>query len=322
LVLPEKKLIDRIRRLAGKRANTGVVRGIGDDAAVLEIAKGHQLLVTTDLCIEDVHFRRAWHPPRSVGHRCLARGLSDIAAMGGEPVACFLSLGVPAQLPQKWVDDYVDGLLTLARRFHVTLAGGDISSSERIVADIVVAGQSPSGKAVLRSGARVGDLIYVTGELGGSAAQLQRLFAGEKIKSESSDRHFYPQPRLKPGQWLREHGATAMIDLSDGLSTDLDHICAESQVSAVLDAAKLPIAGNANLALALHGGEDYELLFTAPKRMKLPAKIVSVRITEIGEVQKRSRSGASIQVRDQHGRLRPLKAQGWQHFRKSLLTQE
>ena len=113
-----------------------------------------------------------------------------------------------------------------------------------------------------------------------------------------------------------------MIDLSDGLSTDLDHICAESQVSAVLDAAKLPIAGNANLALALHGGEDYELLFTAPKRMKLPAKIVSVRITEIGEVQKRSRSGASIQVRDQHGRLRPLKAQGWQHFRKSLLTQE
>ncbi len=320
VVLPEKTLIERIRRQAGRRANARIVRGIGDDTAVLNLTKGHQLLVTTDLCIEDVHFRRAWHSARCVGHRCLARGLSDIAAMGGEPVACFLSLGVPAWLPQKWVDDFVDGLLTLARRFHVTLAGGDISSSEKVVADIMVTGQTPSGKAVLRSGARVGDIIYVTGELGGSAAQLKRLFAGEKITPRASDRHFYPQPRLKVGQWLRQHGATAMIDLSDGLSTDLDHICEESQVSALLDATKLPIARNANLDLALHGGEDYELLLTVPKRAKLPQKIAGVRVTEIGEVQKRSRSGASIQFRDQHGRLRPLKPQGWQHFRKSLLT--
>jgi thiamine-monophosphate kinase len=240
--------------------------------------------------------------------------------MGGEPVACFLSLGVPSRLPQRWVDDFINGLLTLARIFQVTLAGGDISSSEKVVADIVVAGQTPSGKAVLRSGARAGDRIYVTGELGGSAVQLQRLLAGEKITPRASDRHFYPQPRLKVGQWLRQHGATAMIDLSDGLSTDLDHICAESRVSAVLDAAKLPIAGNSDLALALHGGEDYELLLTVPKRAKLPQKIAGVRVTEIGEVQKRSRSGASIQFRDQHGRLRPLKPQGWQHFRKSLLT--
>ncbi len=291
VVLPEKTLIERIRRQAGRRANARIVRGIGDDTAVLNLTKGHQLLVTTDLCIEDVHFRRAWHPARCVGHRCLARGLSDIAAMGGEPVACFLSLGVPAWLPQKWVDDFVDGLLTLARRFHVTLAGGDISSSEKVVADIMVTGQTPSGKAVLRSGARVGDI----------------------------DRHFYPQPRLKVGQWLRQHGATAMIDLSDGLSTDLDHICEESQVSALLDATKLPIARNANLDLALHGGEDYELLLTVPKRAKLPQKIAGVRVTEIGEVQKRSRSGA-IQLRDKDGCLGPLKPQGWQHFRKSLLT--
>ena len=320
MVLPEKKLIDRIRHKAGKSENTRVFRGIGDDTAVLDVAKGRQLLVTTDLCIEDVHFRRAWHPARCVGHRCLARGLSDIAAMGGEPVACFLSLGVPASLPQGWVDDFIEGLFALARRFDVTLAGGDISSSEKILADIVVTGQAPSGKAVLRSGARAGDVIYVTGELGGSAAQLQRLFAGEKIKPKLSDRHFYPQPRLQTGQWLRQDGATAMIDLSDGLSTDLDHICAESDVCAMIDAARLPIAPNANLQLALHGGEDYELLFTAPKQAKLPPKIAGVRITKIGEVQKHSRSGAAIQLRDQDGRLRPLKPQGWQHFSKSLLT--
>jgi len=319
VILPEKKLIDRIRRQAGRRANAGIFRGIGDDTAILEITKGHQLLVTTDLCIEDVHFRRAWHPARCVGHRCLVRGLSDIAAMGGEPVACFLSLGLPSQLPQKWVDDFIHGLLNLARSFHVTLAGGDISSSEKVVADIVVTGQAPSGRAVLRSGARAGDRIYVTGELGGSAAQLQKLLAGEKITPKPSDRHFYPQPRLEAGQWLRQHGATAMIDLSDGLSTDLDHICAESRVSAVIDAAKLPIARNANLALALHGGEEYELLFTAPKKAKLPPKIADIRVTEIGEVQKRSQS-ATIQLRDQHGHLRPLKPQGWQHFHKSLLT--
>jgi len=317
VILPEKTLIDRIRRQAGRRANAGIFRGIGDDTAILEITKGHQLLVTTDLCIEDVHFRRAWHPAQCVGHRCLVRGLSDIAAMGGEPVACFLSLGLPARLPQKWVDDFIHGLLNLARIFHVTLAGGDISSSEKVVADIVVTGQAPSGKAVLRSGARAGDRIYVTGELGGSAAQLQKFLAGEKITPKPSDRHFYPQPRLEAGQWLRQHGATAMIDLSDGLSTDLDHICAESQVAAVIDAAKLPIARNADVALALHGGEDYELLFTAPKHAKLPPKIADIRVTEVGEVQKSSQSGTSVQLRDQHGRLRPLKPQGWQHFHKS-----
>src|SRR5947209_18033869 len=129
MVLPERKLIERIGRMAAAGRSAALVRGIGDDCAVLRPPQGSELLVTTDLCIEDIHFRRKWHPPRSVGHRCLARGLSDIAAMGGEPLACFLSLGLPARLPQRWVNEFMRGLLALAKQFKVPLAGGDTSSS-------------------------------------------------------------------------------------------------------------------------------------------------------------------------------------------------
>ncbi|HYL92326.1 MAG TPA: thiamine-phosphate kinase, partial [Alphaproteobacteria bacterium] len=170
--------------------------GIGDDCAVLAPPAGSQVLLTTDLCVENVHFRRAWHPAQCVGHRCLARGLSDIAAMGGEPMACFLSLGLPPGLEQRWFDDFMKGLLALAKRFGVQLAGGDLSASSAIVADIVVVGTVPAGKALLRSGARPRDLIYVTGQLGGSAAVLKRLYSGKKVRASSADRHFYPAPRL------------------------------------------------------------------------------------------------------------------------------
>src|SRR5215472_4706104 len=167
-VLEERRLIRRIRKLADSPGITRtVIQGIGDDCAVLQ-PRGTQLLVTTDLCVENVHFRRKWHPAPSVGHRCLARGLSDIAAMGGTPMACFLSLGLPSTLPQTWVDGFLRGLRGLARRSLVQLAGGDISSAHEIVADIVVTGHIPSGKAILRSGARPGDRIFVTGSLGGS----------------------------------------------------------------------------------------------------------------------------------------------------------
>ncbi|HWX56374.1 MAG TPA: thiamine-phosphate kinase [Verrucomicrobiae bacterium] len=314
-MVTERKLVERIRRQAPRSA--AVVRGIGDDSAVLRVNPGHQLLVTTDLCIEDVHFRRAWHPAACVGHRCLARGLSDIAAMGGEPAACFLSLGLPPKLPQKWVDGFFAGMFDLARRFKVSLAGGDISSADNIVADIAVIGQVPSGKAVLRSGARPGDRIYVTGKLGGSAAVLQQLFAGKKIKPVRTDRHFYPRPRIEAGQWLRNHGATAMIDLSDGLSVDLAHICEESRVSALLDADCLPVAEGADVSLALHGGEDYELLFTASRKAKVPSKIAGLQITQIGEIRPASGPRTRVCLIGFDRQARSLQPAGWQHFAKA-----
>ena len=303
--------------MAGSSATGGLVRGIGDDCAVLRLSPGSELLVTTDLCIEDVHFRRAWHPAAAVGHRCITRGLSDIAAMGGQPLACFLSLGLPENLPQSWINSFLRGLLAQARRFKIPLAGGDISSARQITADIIVTGQLPAGTAVLRSGARPGDRIYVTGSLGGSAATLNQLFAGKKIKPSSSNTHFYPIPRIATGAWLRARAlATAMIDLSDGLSVDLAHICEESRVAAVVEANKIPIGKGADLKLALHGGEDYELLFTVPRRARVPARIGGIAVTEIGEIRTRRDYSSAIQLLGDNGKVRPLPQRGWEHFVK------
>src|SRR4051812_20310117 len=211
--LPERQLIARIRKMSGKKSL------IGDDCAVLDPPAGYELLVTTDLCLEGVHFRRDWHPADSVGYRCLARGLSDIAAMAGEPLACFVSLGLPKDIPQKWVAGFLAGFLGLGKRFRVPLAGGDTGESKSgIVADVMVVGSVPRGKAVRRSGAKPGDFIYVTGRLGGSAATLERLRRG-KVKPSSGNLHFYPEPRVAVARKLRKF-ASSMMDLSDGLSTD------------------------------------------------------------------------------------------------------
>jgi thiamine-monophosphate kinase len=313
----ERELIRHIRQLSGNVKSRAVVRGIGDDTAILGLSPGFQLLLTTDLCLENVHFRRGWHPATAVGHRCLTRGLSDIAAMGGEPLACFLSLGLPKGLPQAWVDGFLSGLLSLAHHFKVQLAGGDISAARQITADIVVAGKVPAGKAVLRSGARPGDRIYVTGSLGGSAAVLKQLYAGKKIKPAKSNAHFYPALRIEAGAWLRMKGlATAMIDLSDGLSVDLAHICEESRVSAWINASRLPISKGADLQLALHGGEDYELLFTAPKNARVPSRIAGIRVTEIGAIRNRFDYSSAIQILGENGKVRPLAQRGWEHFKK------
>jgi thiamine-monophosphate kinase len=279
------------------------------------------MLVTTDFSLEGVHFRREWHPPESVGHRCLARGLSDIAAMAGDPTAAFLSLALPAQLPQQWADRFLKGLLKLAKQFNVTLAGGDTSESPNgVLADIIVVGSVPKGNAILRSGARPGDRIYVTGDLGGSAATLDLLFSGrrKKLKPNLFANHFFPTPRISIGKTLREKRiATAMIDISDGLSTDLSHICEECGVGAEVWPAALPratIAGRkVDLQFALHGGEAYELLFTAEPAIRVPARIADIPITCIGEITKRKR--LALVGRDRtHS---DLKIGGWQHFVQS-----
>src|SRR5438105_11790943 len=320
--MSEKALIARIRRKAVQ--GRGIVTGIGDDSAVLKIPKGHQALVTTDFSLEGVHFRREWHPPESVGHRCLARGLSDISAMGGEPIAAFLSLALPSTTKQKWAVEFLAGLLWLAKRFKVELAGGDIAEAPLIAADIVVLGQAPAGEALRRSGARPGDLAYVTGELGRSASVLRALREGqEKVSPKSPDTrpHFYPEPRIEVGAYLRERGlASAAIDVSDGLSTDLSHICEESGVGALVLETSIPRSvwpanfahHSSALHIALHGGEDYELLFTAPAKAKIPLRIGKVPIRRIGEMiaDKQHR----IFLVDSHGQRKPLTPGGWQHF--------
>ena len=306
--LVERKLIGKIKGAA--RAPSPVLAlGIGDDCAILRPPRGHELLVTTDFSLEGTHFRRPWHPAQSVGHRCLARGLSDIAAMGGKPLAAFLSLALPGDLRQRWADEFLRGLLALAGRFHVPLAGGDIAeSSGGVLADIVVVGSVPRGRALLRSGARPGDALYVTGALGGSAAALARLRRGGKLRPRDWPAHFFPEPRLEAGRRLRAL-ASAAIDLSDGLSTDLSHICGESGVGAVVYAETIPAAKHATLDMALHGGEDYELLFTSGKRV--PQEISGVRVTRIGEIIGEPR----IDLADGAGRRAPLRIRGWEHFR-------
>ena len=323
--LSEKKLIEQIRRMAGARRSQSVRTGIGDDCAVLRLPPGQDLLVTTDFTLEKVHFRRDWHRPELVGQRCLTRGLSDIAAMGGKPQAAFLSLAVPGNLPRKWVDRFLKGLLDLAEESKLPLAGGDTAESAGgggIQADIVVVGSVPKGRAVLRSGAKPGERIYVTGELGGSAAALARLAASKRVGAEylrGSYRHYRPQARVSVGQRLRQRGvASAMIDLSDGLSTDLEHICQESHVGAEIEAAAIPRAqvgaGKKQVALefALHGGDDYELLFTSAA--DVPSEVAGVRVTRIG----RTTQSAGMRLIGEDGQAQPLQAGGWEHFKGNL----
>jgi len=315
--LAEKSLISRIRGRAARRP--GVAAGIGDDCAILNIPDGHQVLVTTDFSLEGVHFRREWHPADAVGHRCLARGLSDIAAMGGDPIAAFLSLALPPKIPQSWVNQFVKGLLKLADAFHVSLAGGDTAQSPNgVLADIAVVGSVSKGKAIRRSGARRGDRIYVTGTLGGAAATLKMLFSGRKLRPTDFATHFYPSPRIGVGRFLMEKAlASAMVDISDGFSTDLAHICQESGVGAEIHAPAIPCASigkparEVELQFALHGGDDYELLFTARPGKRVPSRIAGVVVSQIGHITRHK----DIVLMNDEGAGSELRPQGWEHFK-------
>jgi thiamine-monophosphate kinase len=346
----ELALLAEIRARAARAGQIGGLRGglrmgIGDDCALVAPHKGEELAVTTDLSIDGRHFRLDWHQPEAVGHRALARGLSDLAAMGARPVAAFLSLGLPRSLtvvPRRrpgglrpgsrseacsWVERFFDGFLALAEAHSTPLAGGDLAESPLAVADIVLVGAVPRGRALLRSGAKPGDLLYITGTLGGAAAGLARL--GElaesrpgssnppripkKLEAELAP-HLYPQPRIRQGLWLQRGGlASAALDVSDGLSTDLAHLCQESGVAAEVDAALLPVHPAATLDQALHGGEDYELVFTAPATARLPRSIAGVKITRIGRIVKARRGEPALKLLTPQG-PRPFEPRGWEHF--------
>jgi thiamine-monophosphate kinase len=259
--------------------------------------------------------------------------------MGARPLAAFLSLAVPPGLTPAarkrsgtapywpdWTSRFLDGLLALAAAHHTPLAGGDLSESPLALADIVLVGAVPRGRAMLRSAARPGHILYVTGSLGGSAAALARLAGLAEATGSANAKppripkklaaqlapHLYPQPRIAQGLKLRAF-ASAAIDLSDGLSTDLAHLCDESRVAAEIDATLLPLHPAATLAQALHGGEDYELLFTAPPAARIPKKIAGVPITRIGRILKLRLNQSQMTLATTQSR-QPLQPEGWQHF--------
>src|SRR5215813_4648612 len=294
-----------------KRVSSSVVTGIGDDAAVFRTNSGKETVVSVDLLIEDIDFRRTTTPPYLLGHKALAVSLSDLAAMGSRPLSALVSIGVPEDIWQTdFVDRMYDGWLDLANRYGVQLIGGDTSRAhEHIVIDSIAIGECSAGLAVKRTGASAGDQVFVTGSLGAAAAGLRLIERGahlaeQNLADEDSQkldhvllRQLRPEPRVGWGIVLgEERFAGSMIDLSDGLSSDLNHLCAASNVGASIDASLLPIDERVvelcgrraldPLQLALHGGEDFELLFTVKREnvARLSRRVDGVELKRIGEV--------------------------------------
>jgi thiamine-monophosphate kinase len=333
----EAEFVDWLKRVCRARRR-GVTVGIGDDAAIVRPGRNQEIILTTDLSIEGVHFLRRLHPARSVGHRALARALSDVAAMGGTPRYALVSLAISRRTTRRWVKDFYAGAQALASRTGVAIIGGDTAlvpgPAPQCGVDAVVAGEVPRGTALLRSGARPGDLIFVSGRLGLSALGLRMLKSGRPATrrrglSEPLRAHLYPEPRLGLGRFLRVHGlASALMDLSDGLSTDLSRLLKASGAGAVLRSERIPLAITPGeraraglptmrsdlLALALNGGEDYELLFTVPQPMagRIPKRFRGLPISCIGEI--RRSPGLFLALPD--GTIRPIQPGGFEHFRR------
>jgi len=304
---------------------------IGDDCAVLPKDSKTDLVITTDLLIEEIDFRRDWMSPEFLGHKAMAVSLSDVAAMGAKPVWALLSIGVPKKIwKTSFVEKFYDGYFRLAQKFDVEIVGGDISKTpDKIVIDSIVAGEVKKGKAILRSGAKVGDLIVVTGELGGAAAGLKLLengiFYNDSAKIWQRNlllKHLQPLPRIHAAQDLNENNsATSMIDLSDGLSSDLAHICRESKVGAKIFVDQIPFHKNLRavartfdekLNLALNGGEDYELLFTVnpKKKIHIENQLKNRHFFDIGEIT----ANAEIIELIYDDKIEILQPKGFRHF--------
>ena len=323
--LGEFGLIERVRRQTVR--GRGVNLGIGDDAAWVQTRSGSCLL-TADLLIEDVHFDLKWTSLYALGYKTLAVNMSDIAAMGGTPAYLLLSLGIPGTFESADVEEYYRGIRSLALKSGVALVGGDMSVAKSLFISACLIGHAPY-RPITRSGAQVGDDIYVTGTLGDSALAL-KLLRRKSLQFRKPaarfllSRHHFPTARLRVGITLaRNKLARAMIDVSDGLLQDLGHICRASRIGAILAEEKLPLsaayrslAGHQGTDYALFGGEDYELLFCAKRRDRLKIekleKGVGVPITRIGTCVS-SRDG--ITVLDSKGQPLAFRATGHDHFK-------
>lgn len=327
LAQAEAAILERIERTAAQaeigRASLQV--GIGDDAALWSPKKRYETILTCDWFLEGTHFLREKHPADAVGWKCLARAVSDVAAMGGVPRCFLLSLALPGKHTGSWLDQFLRGLGRAARRFECVLAGGDTTRGRDILINVMVVGEVRTGKPVLRSQARPGDILFVSGRLGEAELGLRLIRKNKrrlKIRDPFLRKHLYPEPRLALGRWLSEKRlASAMMDLSDGLSADLPRLCAASGVGARVHAEWIPAvrvlsrrgSGGANpLTLALHGGDDYELLFTVPrKKLKdIPSSFHGTPITEIGEITKQR----ALLLIDKAGQGLPLPNRGWDPF--------
>jgi thiamine-monophosphate kinase len=301
----ESTITGKLRQTAKIPPGSPVVLGIGDDCSIYRPrGSADDLLFTCDLLIEGVHFLRETHTAADLGRKALARGLSDIAAMGGAPSFCLVALCLPPWAAgagqAKWADRFFAGLLELASATGTVLAGGDLSHGEKFACDVTVCGAVPRGGALRRDGAREGHAIYVSGALGGSALGL------ETGKGKAFRRYLRPEPRLGLGQFLRDRlRASAAMDLSDGLSLDLHRLCLASGVAAEITAP--PRFPGASLAQSLHGGEDYELLFTVRTGTRVPEQFGGLRLTRIGAIVK----GPAGLVRLDAEPLSPL---GYDHF--------
>lgn len=345
--LPELGEFGLIRRLHRRFGRTGrsVLRGIGDDAAVIRPLAGRTLLLTTDLLAEGIHFDLASTALEDVGYKAAVANLSDIAAMGGTPQHMLVAVAIPPSRSSIEIEQLYRGLMRACRLHGVDLVGGDTSASRHgLFLSITLTGTVAAGRALTRDGARVGDLIYVTGTLGDSLAGLTLLKRvcekrpdaiggkSQRYQRYLIDRHQHPIPRIKEGQLLSTHRlATAAIDISDGLSGDLTHICEQSGVGAEIDETSLPLSPACRayaaacrtdpVRLALTGGEDYELLFTVPPqhRAKLDrlTQRVRFRFTLIGRIRPK---GAGIRLKKSNGASQRLAITSYQHFHHTHTT--
>jgi thiamine-monophosphate kinase len=301
--------------------------GIGDDAALWGSTRGYETILTCDWFLEGTHFLRDKHPADALGWKCLARAVSDVAAMGGVPRCFLLSLALPGIYTGPWLDEFLGGLRRAAKRFRCVLAGGDTTQKREILINVTVVGEVRSGRVILRSRAQPGDVLFASGRLGEAELGLRLIRNSRRqlnCRSPILRKHLYPEPRLALGRWLAENRlASAMMDLSDGLSTDLPRLCKASRVGAAIDSGKIPAvrlpergrsSGENALALALHGGDDYELLFTVPrsKAKRIPRSFHGIPVTKIGEITKRR----TLLLIDQSGREMLLPNRGWDPFRQ------
>jgi thiamine-monophosphate kinase len=324
----EDEILARIHASAFRSGihKRGLYLGVGDDAALWRPKPGFETILTCDWFLEGTHFLPEKHPPDAIGWKCLARAVSDVAAMGGDPRCFLVSLAVPSTRTGRWLDEFLTGLQRAARRFGCLLAGGDTTQRPQILLNVMVVGEVRLGRALLRSTARPGDILFTSGRLGEAEFGL-RLIRQSHKRMNSRDpalkKHLYPEPRLSLGLWLAEKRlASALMDLSDGLSTDLPRLCAASGVGARIYAEKIPAVRFSHrpknlmpnpVELALHGGDDYELLFTVQqsKLKEIPQSFGGIPLTPIGEITQ----ARKIVLIGKDGKLSPLPNRGWDPFR-------